>query len=234
MSTAKSSGTVDELIDGISFELEPKKTCLVVIDMQYGAASRTEGVGKWLASQGKAELGKWRFDRIEQLVVPNTQRLLEYFRRNGLPIVYTTVGAERADFTDVPVHMRGTFKLVDIRVGSPVHNILEELKPRPDEIVLNKPTMSAFSSTKIHEVLQDLGVSYLVFTGVSTNFCVDATARNAADYGYLCTLVDDASGAYMEEWQNNTIDTWRRFFGKVASTEQLIAQLEAPVKAART
>ena len=73
--------------------------------------------------------------------------------------------------------------------------------------MLNKPTMSAFPSTRIHEVLQELGVSYLVFTGVSTNFCVDATARNAADYGYLCTLVDDASGAYTEEWQNNTMDT---------------------------
>ena len=232
MAAEKSSGTVDELVDSISFELEPPKTCLIVIDMQYGAASRTEGVGKWLASQGKSELGKWRFDRIEQLVIPNIQRLLDYFRKNNLPILYTTVGAEKADFTDVPLHMRGTFKMVDIRVGSPVHNILEELKPREGEIVLNKPTMSAFTSTRIHELLQELGVSYLVFTGVSTNFCVDATARNAADHGYLCTLVDDASGAYMEEWQNNTVDTWRRFFGKVASTEQLIEQLEAPTKAA--
>ena len=233
MAEDKSLGTVDELVEGLSFELEPQKTCLVVIDMQYGAASRTEGVGKWLASQGKAELGKWRFDRIEQLVVPNIQRLLGYFREHALPIVYTTVGAERSDFTDVPLHMRGTFKLVDIRVGSPVHNILEELKPRPGEIVLNKPTMSAFPSTRIHEVLQELGVSYLVFTGVSTNFCVDATARNAADYGYLGTLVDDASGAYMEEWQNNTVDTWRRFFGKVATTEEIIAQLDAGVRAGR-
>ena len=148
--------------------------------------------------------------------------------------MYTTVGAEGPDFTDVPLHMRGTFKLVDIRVGSPVHSILEEIKPRPGEIVLNKPTMSAFTSTRIHEALQELGVSYLVFTGVSTNFCVDATARNAADHGYFCTMVDDATGAYMEEWQNNTIDTWRRFFGKVASTEQLIAQLEAPVTTAKS
>ena len=46
MADAKSAGTVDQLIDGISFELEPQKTCLVVIDMQYGAGSRTEGVGK--------------------------------------------------------------------------------------------------------------------------------------------------------------------------------------------
>jgi nicotinamidase-related amidase len=234
MTAEKSSGTVDEPVEGISFELEPQKTCLVVIDMQYGAASRTEGLGKWRASQGISEEGKWRFDRIEQLITPNIQRLLDYFRKNSLPIVYTTVGAERADFTDVPLHMRTKFKQGDIRVGSPVHNILEELKPRPGEIVLNKPTMSAFPSTRIHEVLQELGVSYLVFTGVSTNFCVDATARNATDYGYLCTLVEDASGANREEWHNNTIDTWRRIFGKVASTEQLIAQLDAPVKAART
>ena len=64
--------------------------------------------------------------------------------------------------------------------------------------MLNKTTMSAFPSTNLEEVLQTLNVSYLVFTGVSTNFCVEATARNAVDYGYRSVMVEDASSAYNE------------------------------------
>lgn len=222
MGPSSRSGLVNEP----SFALEPRKTALIVVDMQYASASRTEGMGKKLASEGNEGLAGWRFDRIEDLVIPNILRLLQFFRFHQLPIIYTTVGSETPDFSDSPYHMRDMFRSIDLRLGTRVHEILDELKPLPGELVLNKTTMSAFPSTNLEEVLQTMNVSYLVFTGVSTNFCVEATARNAVDYGYRSVMVEDASSAYNKEWQDNAIDMWRRFFGRAIPTEKLIVEME--------
>ena len=70
------------------FELEPAATALVVVDMQYASACRTTGLGRWLAEQGRADEGAYRFDRIERLVVPNIARLLAFFREHALHRVF--------------------------------------------------------------------------------------------------------------------------------------------------
>ena len=52
------------------FELEPKSTALIIVDMQYATASRNKGLGKLLSEQGKSDLTKYRFDRIEDVTIP--------------------------------------------------------------------------------------------------------------------------------------------------------------------
>lgn len=211
----------------VSFTLEPAKTALVVVDMQYASASRTEGLGKKLAAEGKAEITRWRFDRVEQLVVPNIQRLLRHFHEHNLRVIYLTVGSRAADFSDAPAHMVKLFRALDNREGSRTHEILDELKPWPTDYVLNKTTNGAFASTSIDHLLRSLGITYLIFTGVSTNMCVDTTARVAADLGYRCLLVEDALGAGKEEYHRAAVVTWQRLWGRLASTDEVLRELEA-------
>ena len=71
MISPKRSRSSVGLVNEPSFTLEPRKTALIVVDMQYASASRTYGMGKKLASEGKEGLASWRFDRIEEPHVDN-------------------------------------------------------------------------------------------------------------------------------------------------------------------
>ena len=82
--------------------LEPTKSALLIVDMEYFSGCRTTGMGKKFTEAGHADLIAWRFDRIEQKVIPNLQKLLAFFRQNKLKIVYITVSSETQDYSDVP------------------------------------------------------------------------------------------------------------------------------------
>ena len=213
-----------------AFQLEPTRTALLVIDMQYASGSRIHGLGRLLAEQGREESGRYRFDRIEGTVVPNIQRLLGFFRRHGLRVIYLTVGSEQPDYSDLPPHMRAFARAANNTRGNREHEILDELRPESSEPVLNKTTAGAFNSTGIDTLLRTLGTDHLVITGISTNSCVETTARDAADRGYRCVLVDDGCGAAREEFHQATLASFRRLFGQVATTGEVLAELEAGLR----
>jgi biuret amidohydrolase len=71
-----------------SFEIGPAKAALIVVDMQYATGSRKAGLGRRLTEEGKLDtLARERFDRIENVVVPNLRRMLVFFRENGLRVI---------------------------------------------------------------------------------------------------------------------------------------------------
>ena len=207
--------------------VEPAQSVFMVIDMQYASASRDRGLGRKLAEEGREALGTYRFDRIEKLVVPNIKRLIAGFRAAGSTIVYLTVGSQRADFSDMPPHMEGFARWVDNREGTAEHEILAELAPAPGDIVLNKTTVSGFTSPDLDRLLREQAVRNVVIAGVSTNSCVETTARDAADRGYFTTVIDDACGAARPEFHAATLASFRRLFGRVATTEQMLSELAA-------
>jgi nicotinamidase-related amidase len=173
-------------------ELDPARVCLVIVDMQYATGSRTTGLGKRLAAQGKLEDAEYRFARIEQYVVPNSKRLLDFFRTHDLRRVYLTYGSEVSDYSDLPEHVLELCRGTNNRVGEREHEIVDELKPLPNERVFNKIGASGFNSTALELVLRVYGVDTLVFTGVSTNMCVEGTMRDAAERDFRCFMVEDA------------------------------------------
>ena len=174
-----------------------------------------------------------RFDRIEGFVVPTIQRLLEVFRSRGLRVVYLTVGSELPDYSDLPPHMRPLAEAVGNTRGRREHEILDALAPRPDEPVLNKTTMSAFHSSGFERLVRAWGVEQLVFTGVSTNSCVEGTARDAADRGFRCLLVEDGCGAASRRLHDAACENFARLLGRVDSSAQVIAELDASLAAVR-
>jgi nicotinamidase-related amidase len=210
------------------FRLNPARVALVVVDMQYASASRDHGLGGFLAERGQEVRGEYRFDRIETVVVPTIQRLLEAFRRRGLRIVYLTVGSELPDYSDLLPHMRGLAEAVGNTAGRKEHAILDALAPFPGEPVINKTTMSAFHSSGFEQLLKAWGVEQLVLTGVSTNSCVEGTARDAADRGYRCVLVDDGCGAASQRLHEAACENFQRLLGRVDSAAAVLRELGAP------
>jgi len=203
---------------------DPTRSALVIIDMQY-ATGHPDGA---LAQKMKAEgnnVTDWRFKRIETLVIPNNQRLIKVMRAAGGKVIYVTIGAALADCSDAPLHMRAFFQSLGNYKGQHAHQIIDELAPQPGDAIVRKTSMGAFASTGLDHLLRTLDREHLFMTGVSTNMCVETTAREAADRGYDVTLVEDACATTHKELHESTLQNFGRFFGTVSLTEDVVHTL---------
>ncbi len=208
--------------------IDLSRAALVMIDMQYATGSRQGALARKLQAEG-SRVGDYRFARIEQQVLPNSLRLRTHFSQLNRPVLHVTIGAAHADALDAPLHMRRLFTEFRNFVGSREHEILDELKPLPGEHVLRKTTIGAYASTNIDSLLRALGCEQLYLTGVSTNMCVETTAREAADRGYGVTLVEDACGTTHEDLHQVTMRNFQRLFGRVRSCDEALAELQPVV-----
>ena len=113
-------------------------------------------------------------------------------------------------------------------LGEPGNDIIEALKPEPGEIVINKPGKGAFYQTELETVLKEKQISHLIFTGVTTEVCVQSTMREANDRGYECLLVEDATASYFPEFKQATVEMVRAqggIVGWTATTQQVLSSL---------
>jgi len=187
------------------YALPGRPPALIIIDMQRDFVE-PGGFGDALGND---------VSRL-QACVPAIARLLAAARRLGLPVIHTRE-AHRPDLSDCPSskRMRGDCRLkigdagpmgrllVD---GEPGNAIIDALKPLPGEVELAKPGKGAFYATPLQEILQQLGVTHLLFTGVTTEVCVQTTMREANDRGYECLLVEDGTESYFPEFKQATLD----------------------------
>jgi nicotinamidase-related amidase len=210
-------------------------TALVIIDMQYHDASPDQGFN--LATE-VIQPGSMAYfnERNESLTIPTIRQLLEYFRARHLPVVHVIVGTDRQDYGDLPERMQGWVRELEQRSGvrdllwsgNPAFQIREELTPAPGEIVITKRSSGAFSSTNIDAILRSAGIRNLIITGVSTNMCVESTARAAADLGYGCVMVDEGMADYDAQAHEASLRAFYFNFGRVApSAEAVIAAMNA-------
>lgn len=203
---------------------DPARSALVIIDMQYATGSRQGALGRRLKAQGSA-IADYRFERIERCVLPNARRLLDAWRGARRRVLFVTIGATLPDCSDAPPHMRKLFLELENYAGSREHEIIDELKPVRGEAVVNKTSNGAFATSGIDSVLRAWNCDQLYLLGVSTNMCVDTTAREAADRGYAVTLVEDACGTTQPMLHEAAMINFQRLFGRVRSTEQVLAEL---------
>ena len=103
--------------------------------------------------------------------------------------------------------------------------IIDELKPREDEMLIEKRRFSAFVGTDLDMMLKTYDIRYLVFTGVATNICVESSLRDACHLEYLPILVSDAAAASPPSRQEATIGNVKQVFGWVTTSLNLIKAL---------
>ena len=110
--------------------------------------------------------------------------------------------------------------------GSWDGNVIDQIRPMDDEIVLSKSSSSVFISTHIDYLLRNLGVKQLVVSGVVTDQCVESALRDACDLGYLVTQVTDACLTYTPERHNNSLDAIKGYCRQV-TTAEFLSELES-------
>ncbi|MCM2292309.1 cysteine hydrolase [Allorhizobium sp. BGMRC 0089] len=187
------------------FQLEPDKTALIIIDMQRDFVE-PGGFGETLGNDAS---------RL-QAIIPTVARLLDGFRRAGLPVIHTRE-CHRPDLSDCPPAKRNrgnpTLRIGDagpmgriLVSGEKGAGIVPELAPIDGEIILDKPGKGAFYATPLGNILAEKAISQLVFAGVTTEVCVQTTMREANDRGFDCLLAEDATESYFPEFKKATID----------------------------
>jgi nicotinamidase-related amidase len=129
-------------------------------------------------------------------VIPNIRRLLDAFRAARLEVVYTVI----ENLTDDGRDRSLDYKLSDISVakGSWEAQVIAEVAPARDEIVLSKTSSSAFHSTTLDYLLRNLHIEDVFVVGFLTDQCIDHTVKDGADRGYYMTCVHDSCAAATE------------------------------------
>jgi len=215
-------------------QLSRTGTALVIIDMQYHDASVDQGFN---LGWERIEPGSMAYfnERNENVVIPTIARLIDYFRSHGMKVVYLTLGSEYRDYRDLPDRLRRWIRRLEEETGiediywtgNPSWAIRKEIAPAAGDTIIGKTTWGAFNSTTIDQTLRAMGVETLVITGVSTNCCVESTARDAADRGYGCVIVDKGTADYDQESHDAALAGFYFNFGRVVdSAEDVIAALE--------
>jgi len=187
------------------FAFQPGNTALLIIDMQRDFVM-PGGFGELLGND---------VSRVRPAIEP-TRRVLEAWRKKRLQVVHTREG-HRPDLSDCPpskkargrlkvgIGDRGPMGRVLVR-GEYGHDIIDELKPMPGEPIIDKPGKGAFFATDLDLILKNRGIRSLIVTGVTTEVCVQTTAREANDRGYECLVLEDCVGSYFPEFHRVALE----------------------------
>ena len=218
--TNKFSGVLKRLPE---FELSPDDTAFIIIDMQYLDAHRDYGMGAEAKALGTAENFDYFFTRIDELLIPNIQKMQKACRERGIEVIFVRIASLVNDCRDVSeVHKR-------IKLFAPANSkeaeILEEIKPLDNEIVITKGCSGAFNGSNMDQILNNMGLKNLIFCGVATNYCVETTVRDAGDRDYNCILLHDASAGFTPEQDQMAFQVLNETYAKVKSTDEVLQQI---------
>jgi len=190
------------------YALSPGRTALVVIDMQRDFVE-PGGFGSSLGND---------VTKLHGAIAP-IAALLAAWRERGWRVLHTRE-AHRADLSDCPPSKRErgnpSLRIGDpgpmgrlLIAGEPGADIIPALAPAAGEWVIDKPGKGMFWATGLHERLQADGITHLLFTGVTTEVCVQTSMREANDRGYECLLVEDGTESYFPEFKAAAIEMIR-------------------------
>ena len=185
--------------------LDPRTTALVVIDLQKGI------VGRQTAPHAATE------------VVARARRLAERCRQTGATVVLVRVAyaADGRDRLAQPVDAAPWSGAV----SPDFSDIIPELGPKPGDLVVTKRQWGGFYGTELDLVLRRRGVRTLVLGGISTNFGVESTARDAWERGYEIVFAEDAMAAMAAEAHQFAVAQIFPRLGRVRSTDEVLKAL---------
>src|SRR5579863_6520859 len=216
-------------------EVDFRKSAVIVVDMQNAFASR----------KGMLDLAGVDISDASR-VIHSTKEVLDAGRLAGTPIVYLQMGYQ-PDLSDSGgpdspnwhkelgirmMNCQPELKGKLVTVGGWDFDIVEEIKPRPEDLVIVKTRYSGFARTPLDEELRKRDIRYLFFTGIATNVCVESTLRDAFFLDYWPILIADACMGSQPSLHEAALQNIESFFGwTIPVAEFAKVALAAPSRA---
>ena len=208
-------------------EIDPKKTALLIIDMQHVFITRPVIENPTEDEKRNAERWEPFYKKIDEVVVPNNQKLLQYFRENHLEVCFAAIQCRTRDGRDRSLDQKATgYNELLLPPGDPSAEIVPELAPQDDEIVVKKTTDSALTGSPLRLWLHNMGIDTVIVTGVLTDQCVSGTVRCLADESFKVWLIEDACMASTQQIQDNELEILNNIYCHVITTDEAIEALE--------
>lgn len=207
--------------------IDPQKTALLLVDLQKEFVSREIGDAKKLKAMGDWERWIPFYDRLEQTVVPNNKKLLDFFRANQLTVTYGRIACLLENGEDrSPVQKSDGWNGMLVHINSEGAQMVDALTPMENEIVVNKTTDSVTTGTNYLQLLHFMGIETIIVTGIVTDQCVASTVRGLADAGFKVICVEDACAAATMELHDAELKIMNVIYCDVLSTDETISLIK--------
>ena len=162
---------------------------------------------------------------FEKKIIAPMNGLIEKFRNQGWPVVFSTDAFRQDDFI-----FKGRMHPHSL-VGTPGAEVVDDLDMCDQDFWLPKPRFSAFFDTGLENWLREREVSLCAVGGISTHFCVLTTVMDAICHDFKAVLLEDCSAAPSEKVHEQTLNGYRKNplypLLRVMTSSELISELES-------
>jgi nicotinamidase-related amidase len=207
-------------------QLERGKLALLVIDIQNVYLQRPDPAT--LDASGRATYDAWTpfHERMHETVIPTVKKLLSRFRADGHEVLFARIACQTNDGRDRSLSQKlpGWNNLL-LPKNEWESQIVPEIAPQGDEIVVTKTTDSALTGTNLRLLLNNLGISHVVCCGIFTDQCVSSSVRSLADESFAVTVIEDACAAGSDELHRHELEIINMIYCHVMSGDELLGYL---------
>ena len=195
--------------------LDPATTALLVIDVQNTYLEPKDT---------PEETARWQpfYQRMRETVIPNIAKLIEDSRRRNVEVIYARIACQKLNGRDRSLSQKKPgFNYLLLPKDREDGQIVPELAPQGDEIVITKSTDSALTGTILRLMLHNMGIKVVICVGIFTDQCVSSTVRSLADESFGVVVVDDCCAAATMELHSHELEVINMIYCHVASLEEV-------------
>ncbi len=196
-------------------DLAADKTALLVIDIQNTYME---------VDVEPVEAKRWGpfRQRMNDQVIPNTARLIAHCRERGVEVIFARIACLKSDGRDRSLSQKKPgFNYLLLPKNREDSQLVPELTPDADDIVVIKTTDSALTGTNLRLVLRNMEISDVIVTGIFTDQCVSSTVRSLADESFGVVVVEDCCAAATEELHLSELKTINMIYCHVVQSEDV-------------
>ena len=200
--------------------LKKDHTALLVIDIQNTYLEPDED---------PVEAARWQpfYTRMSDIVIPNNKRLIDWARSEGIEVIFARIACQKTNGRDRSLSQKKPgFNYLLLPKDSEDSQIVSELNPLNDEIVITKTTDSALTGTNLRLILHNMGIKDVIVSGIFTDQCVSSTVRSLADESFGVLVVHDACAAATMKLHEQELEIINMIYCHVVSCDDLEHFLE--------
>ncbi len=200
------------------------ETALLVIDIQNTYLERPDRASLSADELLRYDLWTPFHERMRRQVIPGTARMLEFCRARGIECIFARIACHTSNGRDrsLSQKMPGWNNLLLPKNELP-SQLVSDLQPLGDEIVVTKTTDSALTGTNLRLILHNLGIKTVVCAGIFTDQCISSTVRSLADESYQVIVLEDCCAAATDELHRKELEIINMIYCHVMLASDFIA-----------